>query len=84
MHNSLWILPLGDNPKALLFPNRPEAQAYAKTLQRILRDNGYPFSKAWAEQVAVSTATAHPYSRLVRPTVTFETEDRFLIRMCIK
>ena len=84
MHRSLWILPAGDNPKALLFSKRDEARAYAQKLQKILRDNGYPFSKAWAEQVAVCSTKAHPYSGLILPTCSYEPEDRFLILMRIK
>lgn len=84
MHRSLWILPAGENPKVLLFSKQEEAQAYAKKLQKILRDNGYPFSKARAEQVAVRTSKNHPYSRLFLPTHSFEPEDRFIILMRIK
>ena len=84
MHNSLWILPGGENSKALLFAKRADAEDYAKTLQKILRSNGYPFSRAWAEQVAVSSTTNHPYSKVILPTVTYEKEDRFIIQMVIK
>lgn len=84
MHKSLWILPSGDNPKALLYTKRSDAEDYAKKLQKILRDNGYPFSKARVEQVAVSSSKGHPYSKLILPTVTYEPADRFLIQLYIK
>ena len=84
MHNSLWILPGGDNPKALLYTKRADAVAYAKTLQKILRDNGYPFSRAWAEQVAVSSSKPHPFSKVIPPTVTYEKEERYIIQMIVK
>ena len=84
MHNSLWILPGGDNPKALLYTKRADAEGYAKTLQKILRDNGYPFSRAWAEQVAVSSSKPHPFSKVIPPTVTYEKEERYIIQMIVK
>lgn len=84
MHNSLWILPGNENPKVLLFAKRADAESYAKTLQKVLRANGYPFSRAWAEQVAVSSAKAHPYSKVILPTITYEQEDRFIIQMIVK
>ena len=84
MYHSLWVISEADNPKALFFPKRSDAKEYAKKLQKILRDNGYPFSKAWAEQVAVFTSKAHPYSGVILPTVTYEPEDRFIILMRIK
>ncbi len=81
MHRSLWILPAKENPKALLFAKRSDAKEYAKKLQKILRENGYPFSKAWAEQVAVRTCKPHPYSGFAHPTVTYE--EQFMILMHI-
>lgn len=84
MHKGLWILPAGDNPKALLYTKRADAESYAKDLQKILRSNGYPFSKAWVEQVAVLSLKAHPYSKLIAPTESYETADRFLICMRVK
>ena len=84
MHRSLWILPEADNPKVLLYAKYDEAKEYAAKLQKLLRDNGYPFSKAWAEQVVVRSSQKHPYSQLVLPTDSYEKEDRFIIRMRVK
>ncbi len=84
MHNSLWVLPAGSNGKVLLYEKRSDAKAYAKTLQKILRDNGYPASRAWAEPVAVSSTKEHPYSKLALPTVTYEEKERYIIQMYIK
>jgi len=79
-----WILPADKNGKALLFKEEKAAKAYAKDLEKALKDNGYPKSKAWAEQVTVRNKKAHPYSILRAPTYTFETEERYLIRMKVK
>ena len=84
MHRHMWIFPQADNPKAVLFANRKEAVEYAKKLEKILRDNGYPFSRARAEQVAVCKSEKHPYSGFILPTVTFESADRFIIQMVVK
>ena len=84
MHRSLWILPDKENPKVLLFTKRKDAREYAKKVQKILRDNGYPFSKAWAEQVAVRSSKAHPYSGLILPSDSYESDDRFMILMRVK
>ena len=81
MRRSLWILPQDENPKVLLFTEKAEAKEYAKKLQKILRDNGYPFSKAKVEQVAVRSSKAHPYSGFVLPTVSYT--ERFIIMMRI-
>ena len=82
MYRSLWILPTDKNPKVLIFADRKEAKEYAKKLQKILRDNGFPFSKAWVEPVAVSSSKPHPYSGFILPTVSYE--ERFIIRMKVK
>ena len=84
MHNSKWILPAAKNPKALLFDKRAEADEYAKKVQKILRDKGYPFSKAWSEPVAVSTTKDHPYSKAVLPTTTYEESPRYIVQMRVK
>ena len=84
MHRSLWILPAKDNSKVLIYTKQSEAKEYAKKLQKILRDNGYPFSKAWVEPVAVLTSKDHPYSKLVLPTLTYESEDRYIILMRVR
>ena len=84
MHKSLWVLPMNKNPRALIFTKRAEAKEYAKKLQKILRDNGYPFSKAWPEQVAVRNEKAHPYSKLILPSLSYESEDRFIIMMKVR
>ena len=52
MHRSLWILSMKENPKVLLFSEKVEAKEYAQKLQKILRQNGYPYSKAKAEKAA--------------------------------
>ena len=84
MHRNLWILPAGENKKVLIFTNRAEARGYAKKLEGILRANGYPFSKARPEPVALQISTPHPYSGLRAPTVTYEAENRYIIRLCIR
>ena len=84
MHNSLWILPASENPKALLYEKQSDAKSYAKTLQKVLRDNGYPFSKAWAEPVAVLSSKEHPYSKAVLPTITYESAPRYIIQMTVR
>lgn len=84
MHENLWIFSCSDNPKVLLYEKLADAKAYAKTLQKTLRDNGYPFSKAWAEPVAVRTITEHPYSKAVLPTITYESAPRYIIQMVVK
>ena len=82
MYRSLWILPTDKNPKVLIFAVRIEAKEYAEKLQKILRGNGYPFSKAWVEPVAVRSSKPHPYSRFVLPTVSYE--EKFIIRMKVR
>ena len=84
MHRSLWILPLERNPKVLIFTDKTEAKEYAEKLQKILRENGYPFSKTRVEPVAIRTSKAHPYSGFVLPDVSYETEDRFIILMRVR
>ena len=84
MHKSLWILPTKENPKALIFTKRDEVKEYAKKIQKILRENGYPFSKAWAEPVAVRNSKDHPYSKWISPTISYESEDRFIIMMKVR
>ena len=82
LHRSLWILPTDKNPKVLLFSTRKEAKEHAAKVQKILRENGYPFSKAWVEPVAVRTSKPHPYSGLVRPTISYE--EKFIILMRVR
>ena len=82
MHRSLWILPLEDNPKVLLFSEKNEAKEYAEKLQKILRANGYPFSKAKVEPVAARISKPHPYSGFVRPTISYD--EKFIIMMKIR
>ena len=84
MHRHMWIISLADNPKAVLFDNKKEAVDYAKKLEKLLRSNGYPFSKARAEQVAIYKSERHPYSGFILPTITYESADRFIIRMTVK
>lgn len=84
MHKSLWILPMEKNPKVLIFTKRDEVREYAQKIQKILRENGYPFSKAWSEPVAVRNSMEHPYSKLVLPTISYESEDRFIIMMKVR
>ena len=84
MHRSLWILPDKENPKVLLFTKLKDAKEYAKKVQKILRDNGYPSSKTWIEQVAVRSSKAHPYSGLILPSDSYESEDRFIILMRVR
>ena len=84
MHNSMWILPDKENPKVLLYEKQSDARDYAKTLQKVLRDNGYPFSQAWAEPVAVRSVKEHPYSKAILPTVTYESDSRYIIQMVVK
>lgn len=84
MHHHKWLFSQGDNPKVVVFEDRKEAEEYAKKLQKILRENGYPFSRARAEQVAVFKSEKHPYSGLVLPTVTIESEERYIIQMVVK
>ena len=84
MHRHMWIFSEGDNGKAVLFDDRKEAVEYAKKLEKILKDNGYPASQARAEQVAVYKTEKHPFSGLIMPTVTFESADRFIIQMIVK
>ena len=84
MHRHMWLFSPSDNSKAVLYKERKEAAEYAKKLQKSLRDNGYPASRAWAEQVAVFKSEKHPYSGLIRPTVTIESEERYIIQMIVK
>ena len=84
MHENLWILTGSENPKVLLYEKHSDAKAYAKTLQKVLRDNGYPYSKAWAEPVAVRSIKEHPYSKAVLPTITYESAPRYIIQMVVK
>ena len=84
MHRHMWIFQESDNPNAVLYDNRKEAEAYAKKLEKLLRDNGYPSSRARAEQVAVCKSEGHPFSGWILPTVTFESADRFIIQMRVK
>lgn len=84
MHRSLWILPLAENPKVLIFTDRAEAKEYAGKLQKLLRENGYPFSKTRVEPVALQTSVAHPYSSLVLPDITYTAENRFIILMRVR
>jgi hypothetical protein len=82
MYRSLWILPTDKNPKVLIFADRKEAKEHAKKLQKILRGNGYPFSKAWVEPVAVRSSKPHPYSGFILPTISYE--EKFIIRMKVR
>ena len=82
MHRSLWILPTDENPKVLIFSERKDAKEYAEKLQKILRENGYPFSKAWVEPVAVRSSKPHPYSGFILPTLSYE--EKFIIRMKVR
>ena len=84
MYRSLWILPDKENPKVLVFTKLKEAREHAKKVQKILRDNGYPFSKTWIEQVAVRSSKAHPYSGFVPPDESYASEDRFIILMRVR
>ena len=84
MHNHMWIFCRGDNSKAVVFEERKEAAEYAKKLEKLLRENGYSSSKAWAEQVAIYKSEGHPFSGFIMPTVTFESGDRFIIQMIVK
>ena len=84
MHQHKWIFSQAENPKAVIFEDRKEAVEYAKKLEKLLRSNGYPGSKAWAEQVVVYKSEGHPYSGFILPTVTFESGDRFIIQMIVK
>ena len=84
MHGSLWILPDKENAKVLLYEKKADAVAYAKTLQKVLRDNGYPFSKAWAEPVAVQSTKDHPYSKAILPDITYESAPRYIIQMIVR
>ena len=79
MYRSLWILPTDKNPKVLIFSDRKEAKEHAAKVQKSLRGNGYSFSKAWVEPVAVRTSKPHPYSGFVRPTISYE--EKFIIMM---
>lgn len=82
LHRSLWVLPMDKNPKVLLFSDRKEAKEHAEKVQKILRGNGYPFSKAKAEPVSARTSKPHPYSGFVRPTISYE--EKFIIMMKIR
>ena len=82
MHRSLWILPTDKNPKVLIFADRKEAKEHAEKVQKILRGNGYPFSKAKAEPVSARTSKPHPYSGFVRPTISYD--EKFIIMMKIR
>ena len=82
MYRSLWILPTDKNPKVLIFSDRKEAKEHAAKVQKSLRENGYSFSKAWVEPVAVRTSQPHPYSGFVRPTISYE--EKFIIMMKIR
>ena len=82
MHRSLWILPMEENPKALLFSEKIEAKEYAQKIQKILREKGYLYSKAWVEPVAARISTPHPYFGSILPTITYE--ERYIILMRVR
>lgn len=84
MHRHMWLFSTSDNGKAVIFEDRKEAAEYAKKLEKLLRDNGYPSSRAWAEQVAIYKTEKHPYSGFVMPTVTIESTDKYIIQMVVK
>ena len=84
LYQGRWIIQESDNPKVLLYDNQKDAKDYAKELQKLLRSNGYPGSKAWAQEIAIRTIKTHPYSGLVMPVDVYAPEVRYIICMKVK
>ena len=84
LYQSKWIFQEGDNPKVLLYPKKKEAEDYAKELQKLLKDNGYPGSRAWVQEVVLRTIKTHPYSALVMPEEVYSPDERYIICMKVK
>ena len=57
---------------------------YAKELQKILKDNGYPGSKVWVQEIVLRTIKPHPYSALIMPTEVYSSDERYIICMKVK
>ncbi len=84
MERHLRVLPAEGNPNVLLFDDRHEAKAYAKTLQQALRECGYPYSKTMVEEVAVQHTVPNPYSQLVRPEISYEPKPMSVILIQVR
>ena len=76
-----WVLPLDKNPKVVVYLNRDEAEAYAKSLMPILKLYGYIYSKVWVERISVHITEANKHSAMIAPKDIYEDDNRFIIRL---
>ena len=79
-----WVLPLMQNPTVLIYTNRDEARNYAKSLQPILRNNGFFNSTVRVQRISVHYVFANPHSSLLDPDEFWEDEDRYIIRLKVQ
>lgn len=79
-----WVLPQGQNPRVLIYTNRDEAEAYAKSLLPILKLNGYIYSKVWVEKISVHITIPYAHFALANPSDIWEDDNRFVIRMKVQ
>lgn len=84
LYDSKWIFQEGDNPKVLQYAKRKEAEDYAKELHKLLKENGYPGSKVWVQEIVLRTIKNHPYSALIMPTEVYSSDERYIICMRVK
>ena len=80
----MWVLPMGKNPRVLIYKNWEEARNYAKSLVPILRNNGYFSSKVWVERVSVHITFPNAHSAAIEPGGFYEDDDRYIIRMKVQ
>ena len=79
-----WVLPLAKNPKVVVYMNREEAEAYAKSLLPIMKTVGYMYSKVWVEKISVHITVPNVHSALIDPGDIWEDDDRYVIRMRVQ
>lgn len=84
IHKALWVIPgdkLGD---ILIYKDRAMAEGYAKALLPLLKNNGFGGSKVWVERIAIRNEASNPLSGLMSPKVTYDDEDKYIIRMIVR
>ncbi len=79
-----WVLPMGKNPRVVIYMNREEAETYAKSLVPILKINGYMFSKVWVEKVSVHITMPNAHSAAIEAGNIWEDDDRYIIRLKVQ
>lgn len=84
LRKGLWVISDAGNDRVVIYTNRDEALAYAKSLVPIMKLYGYMFSKAWVQQVVVRHAFPHAYSGLMSPSELWEEDDRYIIRLRVQ